>query len=93
MRLLTKEQQESFIFVKKIKKEKYVKGKKCCKVRDHCNYTGEYRGAVHSICYLKYGIPNKILQLFVIDLTINYHFILKELAEEFQKNYLLRRKH
>ena len=61
MRLLTKEQQESFIFVKKIKKEKYVKGKKCCKVRDHCDYTGEYRGAVHSICYLKYGIPNKIL--------------------------------
>ena len=31
--------------------------KKFCKVRDHCNYTGEYRGAAHSICKLKYSIP------------------------------------
>ena len=41
--LITKEQQESFIFAKKnlkinIWKIKYPK------VRDHCHYTGEYRG-------------------------------------------------
>ena len=36
---------------------KYVKDKKYCKVRDHCYYTGEYRGTVDSICNLKYSVP------------------------------------
>ena len=27
------------------------------KVRDHCHYIGENRGAVHSICNLKYSVP------------------------------------
>ena len=27
-----------------------MKDKKFSKVRDHCHYTGEYRGAVYSIC-------------------------------------------
>ena len=33
--------------------KKYVKDKKYHKVRDHCHYPGEYRGAEHSICNLK----------------------------------------
>ena len=28
------------------------------KVRDHCHYTGKYRGAAHSICNLRYKTPN-----------------------------------
>ena len=24
------------------------------RVRDHCHYTGQYRGAAHNICNLKY---------------------------------------
>ena len=28
------------------------------KVRDHCHYTGKYRGAAHKICNLMYNTPN-----------------------------------
>ena len=65
MKLLTKEQQESYentkicyICKKKIE-NKYLKDKKYCRLRDHCNCTGEYRGAEHSICNLKYSVPKK----------------------------------
>ena len=34
--------------------------KKYHKVRDHCHYTGKYRGAAHDICNLRYKIPNEI---------------------------------
>ena len=27
------------------------------KVRDHCHFTGKYRGAVHSICNVRYKEP------------------------------------
>ena len=27
------------------------------KVRDHCHYTGQFRGAAHSICSLRYKTP------------------------------------
>ena len=30
------------------------------KVRDHCHYTGKYRGAAHSICNLKLNVSNEI---------------------------------
>ena len=41
--------QKSVIFVKKKKIwNKYLKDKKYWHVRDHCYYTGEYRGAAHS---------------------------------------------
>ena len=30
------------------------------KVRDHCHYTGRYRGAAHNRCNLKYRKPNNI---------------------------------
>ena len=63
MKLLTKKQQESYestkvcyICIEKFE-NKYLKGKKYCKVRDHCHYKGEYRGAVHSICNLKCSVP------------------------------------
>ena len=35
--------------------------KKNYKVRDHCHYTGKYRGAAHNICNLRYKRPKKLL--------------------------------
>ena len=66
MKLLTKEQQEShenakiFQICKEKFENKYLKDTKYCKVRDHCHYTVEYRGAPHIICNLKQNVPKKI---------------------------------
>ena len=34
------------------------------KVRDHCNYTGKFRRAAHSICNLRYKKPKEIPIVF-----------------------------
>ena len=64
-----------------------MKEKKYRKVRDHCHYTAEYRGVVHSICNLKYSVPKKIPIVFHNGSNYDYHFIIKELAEEFKKQF------
>ena len=66
-------------------KDKRTKDKKYRKVRDHCHYTGEYRGAAHSISNLKYSVPKEISIAFYNGTNHDYHFIMKELAEEFEK--------
>ena len=65
LKLLTKEKQESDENAKNcyICKEKFED--KYCKVRDHCHYTGEYRGDAHSICNLKCSVPKKISDRFL----------------------------
>ena len=56
-------------------------------VRDHCHYTGKYRGAAHSICNLRYKIPKEIPVVFHNGPTYDYHFIFKQLAREFKGNF------
>ena len=58
--------------------------KKMQKVRDHCHYTGKYRGAAHSICNLRYKIKKEIPVVFHNGSTYDYHFIIKQLAREFK---------
>ena len=74
------------IFFKKIE-NKYLKDKKYWKERDLSHYTGQYRDAVHSICNSKYSIPKKIHIAFYNGSNYGYHFIIKELAEEFKKQF------
>ena len=57
------------------------------KVRDHCHFTGKFRGAAHSICNLRYKVPREILVVIHNGSTYDYHFIVKQLAEEFQGQF------
>ena len=52
------------------------------KFRDHFHYTGKYGGAVHSIWYLKLHVPNETPVVFHRVSNYDYHFIIKELANE-----------
>ena len=53
-----------------IERIEYVKDKKDPKVRDHCHYREEYRGAENSKCNLKYSVPKKFLLIFIMDLAM-----------------------
>ena len=57
------------------------------KVRDHCHYTGKFRGAAHSICNLRYKVPQEIPVKIHNGSKYDYHFIIKELAEEFKGEF------
>ena len=67
--------------------KKFANKKKYWKVTDHCHYTGEYRGAIHSICNLKFNVPNKVAVVFHNGSNCDYHFIGKELANEFEGQF------
>ena len=84
MKLLTKEQHESYknakicYICKKKFENKCLKDNEYCKVRDHYHhYTGEYRGAEHSICNSKYSVPRKNPIVFYNGSNYDYHFIIK----------------
>ena len=56
----------------------YASHNKYRKIRDHCHYTEGYRGAVHSICNIKYSAPKEITVIFHNRSKYDYHFIIKE---------------
>ena len=55
------------------------------KVRDHCHYTGLYRGAAHNNCNLKYLIPDHIPIVFHNMSGYDTHLFIKELGRRFNK--------
>ena len=69
------------------KKEFDKNDKKNYKVRDHCHYTGKYRGAAHNICNLRYKISKEISVVFHNGSTCDYHFIIKELVKKINGNF------
>ena len=69
-------------FLKKL--SKYINYRE---VRDHSHYTGKYRGEPHSICNLKFNVLNDISEVFHRGLDYDYHFIIKELANEFEGQF------
>ena len=81
-----KEQKICHIYKKKFSDDKNEKSKFKLhhKVKDHCHYTGKSRGAAHSICNFSYNVPKTIPVVIHNGSTYDYHFIIKELAEELQ---------
>ena len=99
MKLLKNEKHKSYqntkaCYIYQVKfEDKHADDKKYHKVRDHWYYTGEYRGSAHTIHNLKHNVLKKISTFFHNGSSYDYHFIVKELAEEFLENYLFRRKY
>ena len=56
------------------------------KVRDHCYYSGEYRGAAHNNCNLKYKIPDHIPIVFHNLSGYDAHLFIKELGRRLNKD-------
>ena len=50
------------------------------KVRDHCHYTGLYRGPAHSLCNLRYKIPSYIPVVFHNLSGYNTYLFIRELG-------------
>ena len=90
---LTQDQKESYekikicYICKKRFTQKYAKDKNYRKVRDHRHYTGKYRGDAHSICDLRNNIHIKIPVFFHYGSNYDYHFIIKELTNEFEGDF------
>ena len=89
---LTKEEKEIYrkqkvCYIRKKGFSNNDDNKKYHKVRDHSHYTGKYRGAAHNIYNLRYKTPKEIPAVFHNGSTYDHHFIIKELAEEFEGQF------
>ena len=63
------------------KDDKNYKNKR--KVKDHCHYTGKFRGAAHSKCKLNYKVP-KDIPIIIHNASYDTYFKINQLAEEFK---------
>ena len=61
--------------------------KKYPKVRGDCYYAEKYRRAAHDFCNLGYKTPKEVLVIFHNGSKYDYHFIIRELVEEFEGQF------
>ena len=73
-----------FYICGKIFLKKFANDKNYRKIRDHCHFTGKYGGAAHNICNLRINVPNEIPVVYYNESNFDYHFIIKELASQFE---------
>ena len=78
--------QKSVIFVKKNLKINIWKMKNVAKLEIIVIIQRNYKGAAHSIGNLKCCVPKKITIVFHNGSNYDYHFIIKELAENLKNN-------
>ena len=76
------EQKEYFICQKEFcyDKNKKMKFKLYKNVRDHCYFTGKFRGADHYISNLNYKVPQAIPVTIHNGSKHDYHFIIKKIS-------------
>ena len=72
---------------RKISLKKFAKYKNYGKLWDNCHYTHKYRDSAHSICNLKFNVHNEIPVVFQNGSDYDYHFIIIELANEFEEQF------
>ena len=64
---------------------KYLRDKKYHKARDYCHCTEEIKRSAHGICNVKYIVPNENQLAFHNGSNYDYHFTIKEVAQELKK--------
>ena len=69
------------------KKIHFVNDRNCRKCRDHCHYTVKYRGVAYNICNLVFNVSNETFIDFHHRSNYDYHFIIKQLAGEFNEKF------
>ena len=79
--------QKPAAFVKKSLKIKILMTGNILQSQRSSHYTGECKGAAHSIYNLRYTISNKIIVIFHNGSNYDYQFIIKELGKEFKRDF------
>ena len=85
-----KKQETCYICEEKLDKDdENYKNKR--KVKDHCHYTGKFRGAAHSKCNLNYKVP-KDIPILIHNASYDTHFIINKLAKNLKANLIVLKK-